>query len=45
MIEKVLTGIVDQQIAHLYGVMLRSTPVFMVTDDHDLFDNDEAKKE
>jgi len=43
--ETILTGIVDQQIAHLYGVMLRSTPVFMLTDDHDLFDNDEAKKE
>ncbi|MBN7797575.1 hypothetical protein [Parahaliea mediterranea] len=40
--EGVLTRIVDAQIARLYGVRLRSTPSFFITDDHDLFENDEA---
>ncbi|MCB1680010.1 MAG: alkaline phosphatase D family protein [Halioglobus sp.] len=40
--EQRLTRIVDAQIAALYGVRLRSTPVFFLTDDHDLFENDEA---
>lgn len=43
--EAILTGIVDPQIAHLYGVRLRSVPAFMLTDDHDLFENDEASDE
>ena len=40
--EAVLKNIADEQIANLYGVSFRSVPVFMVTDDHDLFDNDGA---
>ena len=40
--EAILTAIVDPQIAQLYGVRLRSVPVYMLTDDHDLFENDEA---
>lgn len=43
--ESILTRIVDPQIADLYGVTLRSVPVFMLTDDHDLFENDEANDE
>lgn len=33
--------ICDYQIAGLYGTSLRSTPSYFVTDDHDLFENDE----
>ena len=33
---------VEPQIANLYGVMLRSTPSYFVSDDHDYFENDEA---
>ncbi len=40
--ETVLKRVGDRQIADLYGVMFRSKPTFFVTDDHDLFDNDEA---
>ncbi len=40
--ETVLKRVGDRQIAQLYGVSLRSTPTFMLTDDHDLFENDEA---
>ena len=40
--EAILKRIGDRQIAALYGVSLRSMPSFMLTDDHDLFDNDEA---
>ena len=40
--EAILKRIVDPQIAKLYGVRFRSVPVFMLTDDHDLFENDEA---
>ena len=40
--EAILTAIADPQIAQLYGVRLRSVPVYMLTDDHDLFENDEA---
>ena len=40
--EVILKRVVDRQIAQLYGVSLRSTPTFMLTDDHDLFENDEA---
>ena len=40
--EAILKRVVDRQIAHLYGVRLRSIPTFMLTDDHDLFENDEA---
>lgn len=31
----------DYQIASLYGTTLRSTPAYFLTDDHDLFENDE----
>jgi len=40
--EAILKRIADYQIADLYGVSLRSTPSFFVTDDHDLFENDEG---
>jgi hypothetical protein len=40
--EEIMTGIVDPQIAHLYGVQFRSVPTFMLTDDHDMFENDDA---
>ncbi len=43
--EAMLKVIGDRQIAALYGTSLRSTPTFMLTDDHDLFDNDEADEE
>lgn len=35
-------NIIDAQIADLYGCYLRSQSVYFVTDDHDLFENDEA---
>lgn len=38
---RVLATIGDRQIAGLYGVSLRSTPVWFVRDDHDYFENDE----
>ena len=31
----------DYQIADLYGTTLRSTPAFVLQDDHDMFENDE----
>jgi hypothetical protein len=40
--ETVLQRIGDDQIARLYGTSLRSTPSFFLTDDHDLFENDEG---
>lgn len=40
--EDILKRIADPQIALLYGVSFRSVPVYMMTDDHDLFENDEA---
>lgn len=43
--EAVLKRIVNDQIAKLYGVMFRSVPVYMLTDDHDMFENDEASDE
>ena len=43
--EAILKRIVDPQIAKLYGTRLRSTPTFMLSDDHDLFENDEATDE
>lgn len=42
---EVLTNIVDAQIAELYGCLLRSKPVYFLTDDHDLFENDEARED
>ena len=41
--EPILQRIVDDQIALLYGVMLRSVPSFLLSDDHDMFENDEAR--
>ncbi|MDZ7783591.1 MAG: hypothetical protein U5K56_11895 [Halioglobus sp.] len=35
----------DDQIAQIYGVRFRSTPVFFITDDHDYFENDDATPE
>ena len=43
--EAVLKRIVDDQIATLYGVTLRSVPSFLLSDDHDMFENDEAHDE
>jgi len=43
--ELTLTTIADDQIASIYGVRFRSTPVFFVTDDHDYFENDDATEE
>lgn len=40
--EPILKRVVDDQITALYGVTLRSIPVFMPTDDHDMFENDDA---
>ena len=40
--EKILTAMVDEQIAKLYGVMFRSVPTYLTMDDHDYFENDEA---
>jgi hypothetical protein len=37
----IFTGICDYQIPGLYGTTLRSTPAFFLTDDHDMFENDE----
>jgi hypothetical protein len=43
--EDVLTSVGDEQIAKIYGVTFRSTPVFFITDDHDYFENDDATPE
>jgi phosphodiesterase/alkaline phosphatase D-like protein len=43
--EAALTIVGDDQIASIYGVRFRSTPIFFITDDHDYFDNDDATKE
>jgi hypothetical protein len=43
--ELVLARIADDQIAGLYGTSLRSLPSFFLTDDHDLFENDEGTAE
>ncbi|MFP6796678.1 MAG: hypothetical protein VB933_06375, partial [Pseudomonadales bacterium] len=40
--EAIIKRAVEPQIASLYGVMLRSTPSYFVSDDHDYFENDEA---
>jgi hypothetical protein len=40
--EAILQRIADYQIASLYGTSLRSIPSFFLTDDHDLFENDEG---
>ncbi|HET7793501.1 MAG TPA: hypothetical protein VFL64_08955 [Rhizobacter sp.] len=34
-------AVCDHQIARLYGTSLRSTPAWFLTDDHDMFENDE----
>jgi hypothetical protein len=39
--QAIFLAICDHQIAGLYGGMLRSTPSFFLTDDHDMFENDE----
>ena len=43
--EDVIVGVGERQIAALYGTDFRSTPMFMLSDDHDLFDNDEANED
>lgn len=40
----IFTSICDYQIVGLYGNSLRSTPAFFISDDHDLFENDEWDK-
>jgi hypothetical protein len=42
--EGVLKRAVDNQIAELYGTLLRSVPVFFLRDDHDYFENDEYRE-
>ncbi|WP_298702924.1 hypothetical protein [uncultured Variovorax sp.] len=37
----IFTQVCDYQIPGLYGTTLRSTPAWFLTDDHDMFDNDE----
>jgi len=39
--ESTFLNVCDYQIPGLYGTMLRSTPSFFLTDDHDMFENDE----
>jgi hypothetical protein len=41
--EAVLKKAVDPQIAYLYGTSCRSIPTFFLIDDHDYFENDEAR--
>jgi len=43
--EESLIGVGDDQVAQIYGVRFRSTPVFFITDDHDYFENDDATPE
>lgn len=40
--ERSLKAAVGPQIGELYGTLLRSTPSFFVSDDHDYFENDDA---
>jgi hypothetical protein len=40
--EEILMRVCDPQIAQLYGVRFRSVPLYLLPDDHDLFENDEA---
>ncbi len=40
--EETLINIADEQVAAIYGVAFRSTPILFVTDDHDYFDNDDS---
>lgn len=40
--ERSLKAAVGPQISQLYGVLLRSTPSYFVSDDHDYYENDEA---
>jgi hypothetical protein len=40
--EAAIKAACEPQIAHLYGVSLRSTPCYFVGDDHDTYENDEA---
>ena len=41
--EAVIKNAVGPQIAELYGTMMRSVPSYFVNDDHDYFENDEAR--
>lgn len=40
--EAAIKAACEPQIAHLYGVSLRSTPSYFLGDDHDYYENDEA---
>ena len=40
--ETSIKAAVGPQISQLYGVMLRSTPSYFVSDDHDYYENDDA---
>lgn len=42
--EEVLKKAVGPQIAYLYGTACRSLPTFFLLDDHDYFENDEARQ-
>lgn len=41
--EALVRRVGDEQIARLYGTMLRATPSFFLPDDHDFIENDEAE--
>ena len=41
--EDVLKKAVDPQVAYLYGTSCRSIPMFFLLDDHDYFEDDEAR--
>ena len=43
--EEVLKKAVGPQIANLYGTLFHSIPTFFMLDDHDYFENDEARPE
>jgi hypothetical protein len=43
--EDVLVRVGEAQVSRLYGTRLRGIPSFFLTDDHDLFENDEADEE
>lgn len=42
--ENLVQRVGDEQIARLYGTMLRETPSYFIPDDHDYIENDEAEE-
>jgi hypothetical protein len=43
--ERIIKRLAEPQISQVYGVSMRSTPMFFVSDDHDYFENDEATRD